>query len=474
MTRASTGPGRRDGRGPPERSDGGRGRRHAGPRPPAQPTDRPDRDPRRRQLQRLREAGDRPRPAPVRRARRSGTEPAAARSRHRPDRRLLARPRAGTPCRASFMRSRRTVPGLPDARTRFDSDAGPARPVRPRVATPPGYRRRGGGRPGRCGDPDEECGRRHARLRLGRRPAARPPLARDGHLRSARPRLHGSPELRARARASRHVRRFHREDPVPGRPRDHRRRADAGLRVRSRSRRPPGWSTTGATNRSRSSPRIRRTPADRDARPPSTSSATWSRHSTAPGSRSSSMSSTTTPPKQARTDRRSASAASPTTTTTSSTRDRRAPSITAGRGNTFNANHPIVRRLILDSLRYWVEEMHVDGFRFDLAAVLSRDEQGRPMSRPADALGHRERPGTRRHQAHRGSLGCRRSVPGRQLRRRPVGGVERPVPRRRPLVRQGRSRDVSPPSCNGSSAAPTSTGTSGRETAGERQLRHLS
>jgi isoamylase len=54
----------------------------------------------------------------------------------------------------------------------------------------------------------------------------------------------------------------------------------------------------------------------------------------------------------------------------------------SGTGNTFNANRPIVRRLIVDSLRYWVREMHVDGFRFDLAAVLSRDETGRPMEDP--------------------------------------------------------------------------------------------
>jgi glycogen operon protein len=54
----------------------------------------------------------------------------------------------------------------------------------------------------------------------------------------------------------------------------------------------------------------------------------------------------------------------------------------SGTGNTFNANRPIVRRLIVDSLRYWVQEMHVDGFRFDLAAVLSRDEAGRPMTDP--------------------------------------------------------------------------------------------
>ncbi|HMB05700.1 MAG TPA: glycogen debranching protein GlgX [Isosphaeraceae bacterium] len=44
-----------------------------------------------------------------------------------------------------------------------------------------------------------------------------------------------------------------------------------------------------------------------------------------------------------------------------------------GCGNTFNCNHPVVRRFILDCLRYWVNEMHVDGFRFDLAAVFAID-----------------------------------------------------------------------------------------------------
>ena len=53
-----------------------------------------------------------------------------------------------------------------------------------------------------------------------------------------------------------------------------------------------------------------------------------------------------------------------------------------GCGNTLNANEPIVRRLILDSLRHWVSEMHVDGFRFDLASVLARDEGGRPIASP--------------------------------------------------------------------------------------------
>ena len=53
-----------------------------------------------------------------------------------------------------------------------------------------------------------------------------------------------------------------------------------------------------------------------------------------------------------------------------------------GCGNTLNANEPVVRRLILDSLRYWVSEMHVDGFRFDLASVLARDQEGRPIASP--------------------------------------------------------------------------------------------
>jgi glycogen operon protein len=47
-----------------------------------------------------------------------------------------------------------------------------------------------------------------------------------------------------------------------------------------------------------------------------------------------------------------------------------------GVGNTLNANHPVVRELVTSVLRYWVMHMHVDGFRFDLASVLGRDEQG--------------------------------------------------------------------------------------------------
>ena len=51
-----------------------------------------------------------------------------------------------------------------------------------------------------------------------------------------------------------------------------------------------------------------------------------------------------------------------------------------GTGQTLNAAHPVVRDMILDALRYWVIEMHVDGFRFDLASVLGRDRRGRVLA----------------------------------------------------------------------------------------------
>lgn len=54
----------------------------------------------------------------------------------------------------------------------------------------------------------------------------------------------------------------------------------------------------------------------------------------------------------------------------------------SGCGNTLNANHPVVRRMIVDSLCYWVKEMHVDGFRFDLASILSRDSSGKVIPNP--------------------------------------------------------------------------------------------
>jgi glycogen operon protein len=62
--------------------------------------------------------------------------------------------------------------------------------------------------------------------------------------------------------------------------------------------------------------------------------------------------------------------------------DRRRYKNYSGCGNTFNCNHPLVRDFILDCLRYWVVEMHVDGFRFDLASVLGRDQHGEILANP--------------------------------------------------------------------------------------------
>ncbi|HWG85971.1 MAG TPA: alpha-amylase family glycosyl hydrolase, partial [Deinococcales bacterium] len=62
----------------------------------------------------------------------------------------------------------------------------------------------------------------------------------------------------------------------------------------------------------------------------------------------------------------------------------------SGTGNTLNCNHPVVRNMVLDCLRYWAAEYHVDGFRFDLAAILGRAADGTPLSNPPllEALAH--------------------------------------------------------------------------------------
>ena len=52
----------------------------------------------------------------------------------------------------------------------------------------------------------------------------------------------------------------------------------------------------------------------------------------------------------------------------------------SGCGNTVNCNHPVTRSLIMESLRYWVTEFHIDGFRFDLASILGRGQDGEPLA----------------------------------------------------------------------------------------------
>ncbi|MCU0524494.1 MAG: glycogen debranching protein GlgX [Elainella sp. Prado103] len=54
----------------------------------------------------------------------------------------------------------------------------------------------------------------------------------------------------------------------------------------------------------------------------------------------------------------------------------------SGCGNTLNCNHPVVRIFVLDCLRYWASEYHIDGFRFDLASILGRDPKGEPLANP--------------------------------------------------------------------------------------------
>jgi glycogen operon protein len=115
----------------------------------------------------------------------------------------------------------------------------------------------------------------------------------------------------------------------------------------------------------------------------------------------------------------------------------------SGTGNTLNANHSIVRRMILDSLRYWVDQMHVDGFRFDLASILARDSSGQLMSNPP-VLWDIDSDHACGHKAHRRGMGRSWAVSGGQLRRRQLEGVERSVPRRCPqlLPRRGALRET--------------------------------
>ena len=99
-----------------------------------------------------------------------------------------------------------------------------------------------------------------------------------------------------------------------------------------------------------------------------------------------------------------------------------------GTGNTVNLSHPRVLQMVTDSLRYWVSEMHVDGFRFDLATILGREPHG--FDEGGGFLDScRQDPVLSTREADRRALGHRPGrLPGRRLPAR-LGGVERPVPR---------------------------------------------
>ena len=132
-----------------------------------------------------------------------------------------------------------------------------------------------------------------------------------------------------------------------------------------------------------------------------------------------------------------------------------------GTGNSLNMRHPHVLQLIMDSLRYWVLEMHVDGFRFDLAV----DARPRaPRRRPPLGLlrHHPAGPGDQPGQADRRAVGRRRGrLPGRQLPAAVVG-VERQVPRHACATTGAARTRRSASSPTASPAAPTSTPATGR------------
>ena len=385
-----------------------------------------------------------------------------------PDGRLLARARPGIGAGQHYGYGA-DGPWAPEDGLRFDADEVLLDPYGRGVATPAGYRRTAAaGRPRRR-PPMKSVVVDSQRLRLGGRPADRAPLPRDGHLRGARRRFHGRPELGRRPPRRGTYAGFIDKIPylvdlgitavelLPVFPFD-RLAAPAGL-VNHWGYQPVAFFAPHAhTRAARARPR------------PSTSSATWSRRSTGPASRSSSTSSTTTRPRSARTAR---------------------PSRFRGLANDDyylldddgdyvddsgswqhpQRERPIVRRLITDSLRYWVQEMHVDGFRFDLAAVLSRDEKGqRWPTRRSSGRSRRTRSSPARSSSPRRGTraGCTRSAASSAI----AGRVERPLPRRRAVLRQGRSRDGPGGHASASSAARTSTATSDREP-GEHQLRHL-
>ena len=110
-----------------------------------------------------------------------------------------------------------------------------------------------------------------------------------------------------------------------------------------------------------------------------------------------------------------------------------------GTGNSLNVRHPQVLKLIMDSLRYWVTEMHVDGFRFDLAAALARELHDVDRLAAFFDIIHQD-PIISQVEADCRALGRRqRRLPGGQLPRA-VGGVERQISRHRAPLLEGRRR----------------------------------
>ena len=102
-----------------------------------------------------------------------------------------------------------------------------------------------------------------------------------------------------------------------------------------------------------------------------------------------------------------------------------------GCGNTVNCNHPLVTQFIVHCLEYWVKEMHVDGFRFDLASGLYPWRRRRAPSQSGFALAHRIFECASRGAHDCGGMGCFRPLSCGIVSRLALGGVERPLSRRR-------------------------------------------
>ena len=207
-----------------------------------------------------------------------------ARARDAPHLPLLARARARARSRPGLRlpRARAVRAG---ARPAVRPAEGAPRPYGLAVAVPRGLRPRGGAaRPGdNCAVAMKSVVADAGGVRLGGRRPLRTPFARtviyEMHVR----RLHAAPELRRAGRQARHLRRPHREDPVPAGPRRHGRRAAAGVPVRPAGRAARTDQLLGLPAGVASSRRTRRTARARTRSACSTSSATWSRRCTAPG-----------------------------------------------------------------------------------------------------------------------------------------------------------------------------------------------
>ncbi len=229
---------------------------------------------------------------------------------------------------------------------------------------------------------DEKRGGRSLWLRLGRRHASPPSRLPDHHLRNARGGFHAPSQFRSFGKNTRHLCRLDREDSLSSEARDHCRRVAAGVSVRCSMDAPPGrvnyWGYAPvsffAPHQAYSSRRNPLGPVNefRDMvkalhRAGIEVILDVVFNHTAEGNHLG-------PTISFRGLENSAYYILEA--------DRSRYANYSGTGNTLNTNHPVVRRMILDSLRYWVEAMHVDGFRFDLASILDRDESGNLMPNP--------------------------------------------------------------------------------------------